>query len=257
MDPEMQTHLLIKSVSHVFFIASMTFGVTGCSEQSMKTLQEIGGALGETKPSLTNEEVIAGLREALSQGTNKGTALASKTDGFYKNVALFIPFPPEAQAVKSKALALGLSSQVDKFEQTLNRAAEEACKTAAPIFLGAIKEMTIQDGFSILRGADSAATNYLKEKTTAKLPAEFRPVIQQAVDKVQLTSYWQPLITAYNTATILTGSQTINPDLTGYVNEKATAGLFLLIEKEEKYIRQDPAGRVTELLKKVFGYSFG
>lgn len=239
-----------KKIACVGIIATLT---AGCSEQGIKTLQDIGGVLGETSSPLTNAEVIAGLREALSQGTNKGTTSAAKPDGFFKNALLFIPFPPEAQAVKTKALALGLHSQVDKFELTLNRAAEEACKTAAPVFIEAIKEMTIQDGFDILKGPDNAATEYLKEKTTAKLMADFRPIIQKAVDKVELTSYWQPLITAYNTATILTGTQTVNPDLTGYVTEKATSGLFKLIAQEEKNIRQNPAARVTELLKKVFG----
>jgi hypothetical protein len=229
--------------------------MVGCSDQGLKTIRDIGVAIGEGNSAPTNDEVIAGLREALSSGVTKGSNQASAVDGFFKNPLLFIPFPEEAMVVKNKALELGLTTQVENFERTLNRAAEEACKTAGSIFLEAIKGMSISDGFSILRGSENAATEYLREKTLVKLTSDFRPIIQQAVDKVELASYWQPLVTAYNTSTIFTGGQTVNPDLTGYVTDKATAGLFLLIAKEEKNIRDHPSARITDLLKKVFGYN--
>lgn len=231
--------------------------LASCSEQGLKALQEVTDAVlsdpTTTASTLSNDDVIAGLREALVQGTEKGVNLASATDGFYKNELLFIAFPPEAEKVKEKALQLGLDSQVDQFEQTLNRAAEEAVKTAAPIFGQAIREMTIADGFAILKGEENAATLYLRDKTTAQLQETFRPEVQAAIDKVQLTKYWEPLASKYNLAVQFTGGEPVNPDLTNYVTERAVEGLFVHIESEEKNIRKNPGARATELLQRVFG----
>ncbi|CAG5078284.1 DUF4197 domain-containing protein [Parvicella tangerina] len=207
---------------------------------------------GTAAPSLTNDEVIAGLKEALTVGIKNGAGMASKMDGFLKNSEIRLPFPPDAQKVKEKAIDLGLQNKVDEFETTLNRAAEEACKEAAPIFVDAIKNMSIADGFSILKGEDNAATNYLKDKTTASLKTAFAPKVQAAIDKVQLTKYWEPLTKAYNTSTMFSGKEEVNTDLNEYVTDRAISGLFLLVEKEEKKIRKDPVARVTDILQKVF-----
>jgi hypothetical protein len=202
---------------------------------------------------LTNDDVVKGLKEALAIGANNSTALASKLDGFYKNPALFIPFPPEAKLVKDYANRVGMTAQVQKFEMTLNRAAEEAAKNAAPVFLNAIKSMTITDGFNILKGADNAATQYLKDKTTAELKLKFTPIVQSAIDKVQLTKYWNPIITKYNQIPLIKKQ---NPDLTAYVTERALAGLFKLLADEELKIRKDPVAQVTNTLQQVFGSLF-
>jgi len=199
---------------------------------------------------LTNAEVIKGLKEALNVGTNNSTALASKVDGFYKNPLIFIPFPPEAIKVKEKVDALGMQKQTDEFVMTLNRAAEDAAKTAAPVFINAIANMSITDGFAILKGADNAATQYLKDKTSAELKQQFTPLVSQAIDNVQLTKYWSPVINAYNKIPLV---EKMNPDLTAYVTDRALAGLFKLIEQEELKIRKDPVARVSDILKKVFG----
>jgi hypothetical protein len=200
--------------------------------------------------ALTNGEAVQGLKEALKQGTNKSTQSASAVDGFYKNPAIFIPFPPAAQKVKENAVKLGMQGQITKFEETLNRAAEEAAKSAAPIFINAITSMTIGDGLTILRGADTAATNYLRKKCTDSLMVKFRPVVANATKKVELTKHWTPLATAYNKLPMVTP---INPDLDGYVCERAISGLFKMIGDEEKNIRTNPLARGSEILKKVFG----
>ena len=224
--------------------------LTSIAETATST---VGG--GETAaPALTNDEVIAGLKEALTVGINKGSGLASATDGFFKNPAIKLPFPPDAQKVKDKAIDLGLQNKVDQFELTLNRAAEEATKEASPIFIQAIKDMSIGDGFTILKGEDNAATNYLRDKTTSKLVSAFSPKVKAAIDKVQLTKYWTPLTKAYNTANILTGGSDVDTDLNAFVTERAIKGLFLLVEKEEKNIRKDPLARATDILKKVFSF---
>ncbi len=206
-----------------------------------------------TAPQLTNSEVIAGLKEALTIGIQNGANLASMTDGFFKNDIIKLPFPEDAIAIKEKALELGLDAQVDKIELTLNRAAEEASKKAAPIFIDAIKSMSIGDGFAILKGGDNAATNYLKEKTTTKLKTAFEPVVQEAIEKVQLTNYWNPVASKYNTFAKFTGKPEINPDLNDYVTNKGIDGLFYMVAQEEKKIRKDPVAQVTDRLKKVFG----
>lgn len=206
---------------------------------------------GTTSTSnLTNDEVIKGLKEALTVGTNNATNLVAKTDGFYKNPNIKIPFPEDAVKIKNVCESIGMKAQVDKFVLTLNRAAEEASKEAAPIFINAIKTMSISDGFSILKGADNAATKYLQEKTTAELKQKFKPIVQNALKKVEITKYWTPLVTAYNKTP---GAQKINPNLDDYVTNKALEGLFKMLAQEELKIRKDPAARVSDLLKKVFG----
>ena len=146
-----------------------------------------------------------------------------------------------------------MQGQVDKFETTLNRAAEEAVKEALPIFKDAILNMSIQDGFAILKGGEGAATRFLKDNTSDKLIAAFSPKVKEATSKVQLTSYWNPIITKYNAVTALTGGEKINPDLDAYVTQLAIKGLFVIVEKEENKIRKNPGARVTNLLQKVFG----
>jgi hypothetical protein len=227
--------------------------LTACSEQSLQRTLETVNQVLDTDTPLTSGEVASGLREALVVGTGKAVDFAGVTDGFYKNPALFIPFPEEAEKIKSTAMTLGLGSQVTKFEETLNRAAEEAVKEAKPIFVKAITSMSIEDAFALLKGGDNAATNYLRSKTTAELNAAFQPKVENAVDQVELTKFWDPLAKAYNTATTFTGGEAINPDLTRYVTENAIEGLFTLIATEEANIRENPAARVNDLLQRVFG----
>ncbi len=204
-------------------------------------------------PALSNGEVISGLKEALQIGIKNSVNLTSVTDGFFKNSAIKLPFPEDAIKVKQKAIDLGMGSQVEKFELTLNRAAEDATKAALPIFADAITNMTIQDGFKILNGGDGAATKYLRDNTTAKLTAAFAPKVAESINKVKLTEYWNPIITKYNSVMTITGGQKMNPDLNAFVTERAILGLFKLVEQEENKIRKDPMARVTDILVKVFG----
>ena len=241
-------------------IAINAFTFSACTSQQIKktnksvtsVANDILNASKTSGNSLTNADVINGLREALTVGTKNSSALASKMDGFYKNPVLFIPFPPEAKKVKDKMDALGMKAQTDKFVMTLNRAAEEAAKDAAPVFINAIKGMSIGDGFAILKGADNAATQYLRDKTTAELKQKFLPVVQNAINKVELTKYWSPIITTYNKIPLV---EKQNPDLTVYVTDRAIQGLFKLIADEELKIRKDPMARVSDILKRVFGNS--
>lgn len=234
-------------------ILSLLITIVSCD-----VLQEVGQTvlnppMPEASNALTNDEVISGLKEALSVGITNSVSLTSVTDGFLKNSEIMLPFPPDAIKVREKAIALGLDAQVEKFETTLNRAAEEATKEALPIFKDAILSMSVQDGFSILKGGNGAATKFLSDKTTANLVQAFAPKVQEAISKVKLTEYWNPIINRYNMAMSLTGGEKMNPDLNQYVTERAVQGLFVMVAKEEDKIRANPGARVTSLLQKVFG----
>ncbi len=189
------------------------------------------------------------MKEALQVGTERGTSKLSAADGFFKNAALKILLPAEAQKVELKLRAMGFGKQVDNAIMSMNRAAEDASKSATPIFINAIKQMSIQDAFGILKGGDFAATNYLKSKTTANLTEAFRPVIEQSLAKVNATKYWNTLFSTYN----MFSTQKVNTDLSSYVTEKALTGIYHEVSLEEQKIRKDPAAQTTALLKKVFG----
>jgi hypothetical protein len=217
---------------------------TGC-ESTQQILQNLPKQPGGLYPA----QIAAGLKEALTIGTQNGTSRLSSVNGFFANAALKILMPPEAQKVESTLRNVGLGSVVDKAVLAMNRGAEEAAKSAAPIFVNAIKQMTITDAVGILRGGNNAATNYFKQKTTAALTTAFRPVINDALKKVDATKYWGDVFSVYNRFS----STPVNTDLAAYVTEKAVAGIFHEVALEEQKIRQDPAARVTDLLKTVFG----
>ncbi len=240
---------------NVIFLAVTLFVFSSCEvlNEASQLVNVTSGSTQNAAPKLSNEEVISGLKEALNVGIKNSVSLTSVTDGFLKNTAIRLPFPPDAQKVKDKALEWKLDGQVEKFETTLNRAAEEATKEALPIFKDAILNMSVQDGFAILNGGDGAATKFLKDQTTSKLVAAFSPKVKEATSKVKLTEYWNPIISKYNSAMTLTGGQKLNPDLDSYITQKAIEGLFYMVEKEENKIRKDPAARVTDILIKVFG----
>lgn len=199
--------------------------------------------------SLSKEEIGEGLKEALTNGVSKGADLVSKLDGYYKNPEIKIPFPPEVKQVETKLRQIGLGSEVDKFIESLNRGAEDAAKEAKPIFVTAIKQMTIQDAWGILKGENDAATKYLNRTTSPLLTEKFKPVIQNSLNKVNATKYYSDLVNTYNKIPLV---QKVNPNLDDYATEKAIQGLFVMIAKEEKNIRANPGARTTELLKKVF-----
>lgn len=200
--------------------------------------------------SVSTEEVALGLKEALTNGISKGSDLVSQVDGYFKNPEIKIPFPPEVKQVETRLRQIGLGDEVDKFVLTLNRGAEDAAKEAKPIFIEAIKQMTIQDAWSILNGEVDAATQYLKKTTSGLLKEKFKPVIENSLNKVNATKYYGDLVTSYNKIPLV---QKVNPDLNEYATDKAIEGLFVMIAKEEKSIRENPSARTTALLKKVFG----
>lgn len=234
-------------MKRILSILSLVLIFSCTSTQVNQTLGTINDALGGDE--LTKEQVASGLKEALIKGISVGSAQASRLDGYFKNPEIKIPFPPDVQRVEDKLRQIGLGDQVDKFVVTLNRGAEEAAKEAKPIFVNAIKSMTIQDAWAILKGDQTAATDYLRRTTGSQLKAKFLPVIQKALEKTNATKYYSDIVTTYNKVPFV---EKVNPDLDDYATDRAIDGLFHLIAKEEQTIRKDPLARTTDLLKKVF-----
>ncbi len=212
----------------------------------LQQLPQTGG-LG----SVTQAEAAQGIKEALSQGLVKATLQLNKQDGFFGDAFYKILLPPDAIKIENTLRALGLGKQVDKAILQINRGAEDAAGFAQPIFIDAIKQMTLTDAINIVRGGDTSATHYFRTKTIGKLTSAFLPVIKSSLNKVDATKYYSDIVNTYNN--FPTTFKKINPDLPGFVTERATNALFDLIAKEEKNIRENPVARTTEILKKVFG----
>lgn len=235
----------MKRIYAIILVALM-----GCTAaQINQAISTAGQTIGGEAP-LTSDDVAAGLKEALIKGISNGSDMASQLDGYFKNEAIKILFPPDVKRVEEKLRQIGLGNEVDKFVITLNRGAEDAAKEAKPIFISAIRSMTIEDAWGILKGNQDAATQYLKRTTSAQLKAKFSPVIQNSLDKVSATKYYGDLVNTYNKIPF---TDKVNPDLNDYATDKAIEGLFVMVANEEKNIRQDPLARTTDLLKKVFG----
>lgn len=228
----------------------MLLFATGCDELAQIANQYPDIANQTTAP--TQSEIVAGLKDALVVGIKSAVVSTNKTDGFNGNSLIHIPIPQEAEKVMKVVKDLGMNQLVEDFETSLNRAAEEASGKAVDIFVNSITQMTINDAVGIWKGADDAATQYLKRTTTAELEAAFTPITKKAIEATQVTMYWDDIANIYNNIPFVTK---VNPDLNKYVNEKAIDGLFVLIAQEEKDIRENPEARVTAILRRVFGYT--
>ena len=224
---------------------------SACSSTQINQAIDEASKVLESGPSPTSAEVGAGLKEALEKGISAGADQLSLTDGYFKNLAIKIPFPPDLKKVEQKLRQLGFGSEVDNFVMTMNRGAEDAAREVKPIFVNAIRSMTIEDAWGILKGSPDAATQYLKRSTSIQIKEKFKPVIQKSLDKVSATKYYGDLVQTYNKIPYV---EKINPDLNEYATELAMQGLFVTIAIEEKKIRDNPLERTTDLLKKVFGY---
>jgi hypothetical protein len=250
----MKRFFLLSSILYLLSFSLQAQGLKGLiknatkKDSSGKTSVDKMLGMSGGKSSLSNDEIISGLKEALKVGTEKGTNKISAIDGFFKDAAIKILMPAEAQKAEKTLRNIGLGRQVDNAILSMNRAAEDAAKSASPIFINAIKGMSFQDALGILRGGDNAATSYLKDKTTISLTEAFRPVIENSLKKVNATKYWNTVFTSYNKLS----ADKVNPDLSAYVTEKALAGIFYQVAQEEQKIRKDPMARTSDILKKVF-----
>jgi len=236
----------------LYFAALAVFCLNSCDVQSQN---KIGNILKQipTNGVPTTLEIGEGLKQALEVGTSAGADKLSVKDGFLGNLAVKILFPPEALKVEKTLRSVGLGSLADNVILSINRAAEDAAKEAKPIFISAIKQMTISDATNILlSGNKDAATTYFKRVTTAQLMEKFRPVITSSLSKVGATKYWSDAALAYNKLPLV---KPVATDLSSYVAQKAIDGMFIQVAQEELKIRDNISSRSTGLLQKVFGYA--
>lgn len=227
----------------VMFFA--VFSILSCGNFSGDILKGISGKGGK----LDIDTITAGLKEALEVSTDNSVSSASKLNGYLGNKTIKILLPEKLQKTADTLRKIGFEKQVDDFVESMNRAAESAAPEAKSIFVDAIKQMTFTDTKKILNGGDTAATDFFRKNTSDNLYKAFRPKVEESIGKVGVTESYM------NMADKLKILPLVNvevPDLGDYVTNKSLAGLFSLVEKEEKKIRKDPAARVTELLKKVF-----
>lgn len=207
---------------------------------------------GTTSPaSLSETEIINGLKEALTQGSTKAASTLNQVDGYFSNPLVKIPFPPELQHVENTLRQVGYGKKVDEFILAMNRSAEQAAKESAPIFSNAITNMSFADAKSILSGPDTAATAYLRNTTYNQLYTTFYPHIQTALNNNMVAAKWTELATLYNK--LPTTRTKIDTDIVSYTTHKALKGLFVKVAEEEKNIRNNASARTSDLLKKVFG----
>lgn len=227
--------------------AIILFGFTGCAE-----LQQVANQLPEVlseNGQIGQNQIAQALKQALNQGIDKQVSKLTQTNGFYGNSLVKIGLPSELQQVEKTLRSVGLGSLADEGIKALNKAAESAVKEATPIFVDAIKSMTISDATNILMGDKNAATKYLEKSTSKALYGKFNPVIKKSFDKVGADKIWTNIINQYNNLPMV---KKVNPDLTDYVTQEALSGVYTMIEQEELNIRKNASSRTTDLMKSVF-----
>ncbi len=237
----------MKKIIFLFLLAII--GFQGADAQILKNAKKMLNT-ATAAGGFTEKDAADAIKEALVNGTGESVKFVSALNGYLGNPEIRIPFPREAKDVETKLRAIGMGKKVDEFNESMNRAAEQAANEAKSIFISAIKGLTVKDAINIVKGENNAATLYLQRTTSPDLKVAFQPKIKASLDNVNATKYWGDLITAYNKIPLVKKQ---NPDLTEYVTGKAIDGLFVMIAKEELKIRQNPAARTSELLKKVFG----
>jgi hypothetical protein len=231
----------------LFTVVGLCIALTGCTQKlKLPKIPGLGGGGG-----VTEAEAGEGIKEALSQGLVKAVLQLNKPDGFFKDAFYKILLPPDAKKIENTLRNLGMNNMVDKAILQINRAAEDAAGYAKPIFVDAIKSMTLSDAIGLVKNGDTSATHFFRVKTTDKLIAAFLPVIKSSLDKVDATKYYTDLVNTYNS--FPTTLKKINPDLPSFVTDRATVALFDLVGKEEVNIRKNIAARTSDLLRKVFG----
>lgn len=222
----------------------------GCASIDMAALENILSA----EAPLDEETVAAGLREALSVGTGRAVETLSAEGGFGANDLLRIPIPENLETMTNRLRSIGLDEQIDRFEDQMNTAAEQAAGLAVDVFAGAIREMTIQDAFGILNGPENAATLYFQDRTEQELTARFGPVVDDVMQQLGVVRVYEDLVTRYNAIPLV---RPVEFDLESYIVGRTLDGMFSTLAGEEKRIREDPLARTTQLLQRVFGRRSG
>lgn len=233
----------------LIIIAVLLIFISPAWAQFDKVLKDLGGVIG-SGGGLSDVKIGSGLQEALKIGTANAVIQTGQVDGFLLNKAIKILMPKSLQTIETPLRYVGYGPQIDEFVVGMNRAAEKAVPFAKDIFWDAIGQMTFDDARKILNGGDTAATDYFKAKTSKKLQTAFRPSVEDVMNQVGVNRQYNELIGRYKSVPF---AKSVTFDVNQYVTEKATDGLFFVVGQEEKKIRTDPAARVNDLLKEVFG----
>ena len=236
-------------IQALIIIALLLTSIHPAWAQLDKVLKGLGGVVGGGS-GLSDAKIGSGLQEALKVGTESAVVQTGRVDGFLLNKAIKILMPKPLQAMEQPLRLVGYGPQIDEFVVGMNRAAEKAVPFAKDIFWEAIGQMTFDDATKILNGGDTAATDYFKAKTSKKLQTAFRPSVEDVMNQVGVNRQYNELIGRYESVPF---AKSVTFDVNQYVTEKATDGLFFVVGQEEKKIRTDPAARVNDLLKEVFG----
>jgi hypothetical protein len=245
MENKMMRHPVLNIPIMICLMLFLTFGSSKCQASDLlKDAQSMAFSPG------TDKRVANGLKEALEIGIQNAIASVSIIDGYYKNPNIKIPLPEKIKNMESVLRGIGFGPQIDEFEVSMNRAAEAAAPEARTLFVATIKQITFEDARQILQGPEDAATAYFREKTGPKLFELFKPIVQNAMGEVGVTHYYQQI---FDRVKQIPFAGLSGLDLDAYVTDNALNGLFYMVAEEEKKIRTDPAARVTDLLKDVFG----
>jgi uncharacterized protein DUF4197 len=218
---------------------------------TMQRTKTIGIVLGAALVVGATANDAAGLKEALQVATQRAVASTSKVGGFLDNPKIHIGLPGSLGKMETALKTVGMGPQIDQFEASMNHAAEKATSEATPVFVDAIKGMSFQDASKIVTGGDTAATDYFQKTTSDTLRTRFRPIVEEAMQKVGVAQQYEQLVGRYKSMPFASSP---NLDLTSYVTDKTLSGLFTVVGEEEKQIRTNPAARATDLLKQVFGH---
>ena len=242
MKSTMRQISLLTAITLLYVSTGLTADLNDLMNRAKETVSGSG--------SVNSDEIILGLKEALEIGTQNAVATVSKPDGYYQNPDIKIPLPEEVERAGKYLRLAGYGSEIDEFEQSMNRAAEQAAPEAQQIFMDAVRDMEIKDAQNIMDGPDNAATSYFKDKTYTRLQKIFKPIVKDTMGQVGVTRQFQDINAKLSSIPL---ADEASVDLDQYVTDKSLDGLFFMLAEEEKKIRQDPAARVTDILKKVFG----
>lgn len=234
-----------------FLAIALSLALVPATQAQIKLPGILSKKTAGTNGNVTENEAGQGIKEALTKGVTNAVLNLNKTDGFFGSDIYKVLLPPDAKKIETTLRNAGMGAQVDKAILAINRGAEDAVAYAKPIFVDAIKEMTITDALNLLSGGKDAATQYFKQKTTEKLVAAFTPSVKTSLDNVGATKYYGDIVNTYNK--LPTTFKKVNPDLPSYVVGKTVDALFDQVAKEEADIRANPLARTSDILKKVFG----
>ncbi|MFP4381129.1 MAG: DUF4197 domain-containing protein [Candidatus Sumerlaeia bacterium] len=236
-------------IRHIILLLTALW-LSACAQFDSEMGKSILRNLSSSEGGLTQEKIIAGLKQALEVGAERAVERVSRSGGYLQNADIRIPLPAELKGMGEALRKVGMGSQVDRFEKKMNESAELAAKSATPVFVKAIAGMSFSDAKAILKGDDTAATDYFRENTSTELEQKYQPVVVSEMEKLGAVKLYQDLEKRYNALPLLPD---ISFNVEEYVTGKALEGLFTMVAREEKKIRENPAARTTDLLREVFG----